>query len=977
MFKKILFVATLSFLIFISQAQTGKIVGRMIDAKTGETLPGATVLIEGTVKGASADFDGNYSLNGLQEGKYNLIFSYITYDTKKITGIEVKENDVTNFNISLDQSSSQTLTEVVVQAEMNKENTNTLLVMQKNNASVSDGISSESIKKTPDRSTADVIKRISGATIQDNKFAIIRGMSDRYNAGFINGAPLPSSESDKKAFSFDMFPSNILDNIVILKTGRPDLTGEFGGGVIEINTKNVPEKNTLTVAVGAGDNFQTTFKNFQTSKSGKYDWIGFDDGTRALPKGLANPAFTIDKNQQIEDARKFNYDWGLKNKQALPNFNFQGTLSNVAKIGRNGSFGSVFALNYNSSNSTTFTTRRTFENQGSNVDLNKLTEYNDTAYSNVILASALWNLAYKINSNHQITFKNIYSINTDNKVITRNGEYDVQGGNSYEMTNVRFFTQNNIYSGQLGGDHYFEKPKIKVKWIGGYSNILRDIPNLSRMRRTSISENGPYYATFGAYGTDPTSAGSMLFLNTVEHINSMRADVSRAFNLGKTKHELSLGGSSIFRERNFTSRLFGYNHYTKGNTHYANSNLDYLDDSQIFSQQNIGIVPGTIFHHDGGFLVLESTAPKDSYHAYSFTNAGYIMGDSRFFNSKLRLIYGARAESYRQVLDAVLYGKPQIKDTTVLDILPSANVVYSVTEKINVRVAYFRSVARPEFRELAPFTFPDFTTSFYLAGNPSLVRSKIDNYDLRFEWFPNAGQIVSASGFYKKIDNAIEQVLDIGTIGAGNYGTTFANSKSAHNTGVELEIRFKLNSFSHLLDSIKILKDLSIFANCAYIKSQVDNSNIYGNDKTRPLQGQSPYIVNAGIQYQDKSWGAAISYNYVGRRIIIVGGDAYPNIWENPRHILDLQVSKTFWKNRFEAKINLRDGLARGIKIRNKQIITSQNLIWYQDIDENGKLTKGSVEAGQETSHSHAYDNVFINTKLSPTLSISIAYKIF
>ncbi len=975
MFKKIILTLSISLIANIANAQTGKIIGKMIDAKTGETLPGATVLIEGTTKGASADFDGNYTLAGLQPGKYTIIASYITYDNKKFVGVVVKSNDVTEFNISLEQSSSQNLNEVVIQAEMNKENTNTLLVMQKNNASVSDGISSESIKKTPDRSTADVIKRISGATIQDNKFAIIRGMSDRYNAGFINGAPLPSSESDKKAFSFDMFPANILDNIVILKTGRPDLTGEFGGGVIEINTKNVPEKNSLSLAIGAGDNFQTTFKNFQTTKAGKYDWIGFDDGTRALPKGLPNPAFTIDKNQQIENAKKFNYDWTLKNKQALPNFNFQGTLSNVAKLGKNGSFGSVFALNYNSFNTTTFSTRRTFDDPGSNFDLNKLTEYHDTTYSNVKLVSALWNLAFKFNPKHQITFKNLYSINTENKVITRNGEYDIQGGNSYEKTSLRWFTQNNIYSAQLGGDHYFEKSKIKVKWIGGYSNILRDIPNLSRMRRTSISENGPYYATFGTYGTDPTAAGSMLFLNTVEHINSFRADVSRSFNIGKTKHEFSLGGSSIYRERTFTSRLFGYNHYSKGISIYPNNNLDYLDDSQIFSQQNIGIVDGP-GNHDGGFLVVESSTPKDSYRAYSYTHAGYVMGDSRFFNSKLRLIYGLRAESYRQVLEGVLYGKPQTKDSTVLDILPSANIVYSLTDKINVRAAYFRSVARPEFRELAPFTFLDFTTSMYLTGNPDLIRSKIDNYDLRFEWFPNAGQIVSVSGFYKKIDNAIEQVLDIGTIGAGNYGITFANSKSAHNIGAELEIRFKLSSFSHKLDSIKFLNNTSVFANYAYIQSSVDNSNIYGSG-VRPLQGQSPFMFNAGIQYQEKGWGAAISYNYVGKRIVIVGGDAYPNIWENPRHIMDLQLSKTFWKNHFEAKLNLRDGFANGIKIGKKQMVTSQNLIWYQDIDGNGKLTKGSVDAGQGTTHSHAYDNVFINTKLSPSLSISIAYKIF
>jgi hypothetical protein len=243
MFKKYIVTATLFLLTIVSQAQTGKIIGKIVDAKTGETLPGATVLIEGTTKGASSDFDGNFSLGGLQPGKYTIIASYITYDNKKFVDVVVKANDVTEFNITLDQSSSQTLGEVVVQAEMNKENTNTLFVMQKNNASVSDGISSESIKKTPDRSTSDVLKRVSGASIQDNKFAIIRGMSDRYNAAYLNGSPFPSSESDRRAFAFDIFPAGILDNLVILKTATPELPGDFAGGVILITTKNIPEKN--------------------------------------------------------------------------------------------------------------------------------------------------------------------------------------------------------------------------------------------------------------------------------------------------------------------------------------------------------------------------------------------------------------------------------------------------------------------------------------------------------------------------------------------------------------------------------------------------------------------------------------------------------------------------------------------------------------------------------------------------------------
>ena len=962
MFRKItIIISIITLTSLISKAQTGKISGKIIDATTGETLPGATAVIEGTTKGAAADFDGNFTLSNISVGTYTLVISYITYETKKIAGVKVKENDVTVLNLTLNQSSAATMSVVEISAEMNKENTNTLLVLQKNNASVSDGISSEAIKKTPDRSTSDVIKRISGATIQDNKFAIIRGMSDRYNAAFINGAPLPSSESDKKAFSFDIFPASILDNITILKTATPDLTGEFAGGVIQINTKSIPEKKSQSISIGAGYNAQTTFKNFTTYKGGKTDWLGADDGTRAIPGAYPNPAFTTDKNQQIADAKLFNYDWTLQTKKALPNMNFQYALANVGKVFKK-DFGSVFALTYNSTTNTTFTKRRTFEEQGS--DFVKLSEYQDTTFSNVVLASALWNLSYKVHPNHQFGFKNLYSVNTEDRVITRRGAAIIESPfNTWEKSSVRWFTQNNIYSGQLNGDHFIEKVKVKLKWVAGYSNIKRELPNLRRMTRTKTSEfeddATPYIAVIGNQGSAPTSAGSMIFQKTDESMKSIKYDVSKAFKIGKSKHELQIGGSHIYRDRVFSARLLGYNFYTNGSKVFKNDSLLTLDDVNIFSASSIGVINGP-GKRDGGFMMVESTALTDKYNASSMLHAGYIMADSRFFESKLRFIYGARLESYNQKLSTVIGGIPGTTDSTVIDILPSINCVYGITDKINIRLAYFKTVARPEFRELAPFRFLDFATGFQAHGDPNLKRSKIDNYDIRLEWYPGAGQILSVSGFYKKIENAIEQVLEINIPNS----TTFANSTSAQNIGAELEYRFKLSTIFKA-DSSKFLSNMTFFSNFAYIQSKVDNTNSNGGG-IRPLQGQSPYIINAGLQYLDneKGWGVSVSYNLIGRRIILVGSpNADPSIWENPRHVLDIQLSKTF-KQKLELKFNIRDLLA-------------QNQIRYQDINNNGKLDKGSEIQNQNAIHSKAYDNIFMNTKVSPTISFSLTYKLY
>ncbi|MES2514210.1 MAG: carboxypeptidase-like regulatory domain-containing protein, partial [Bacteroidota bacterium] len=645
MFKQLIVTSGLLIISLLSQAQTGKINGKIVDSKTGETLPGATVLIEGTTKGASSDFDGNFSLGGLQPGKYTIIASYITYDNKKFVDVIVKANEVTEFNVTLDQSSSQTLNEVVVQAEMNKENTNTVLLMQKNNASVSDGISSESIKKTPDRTTSDVIKRISGATIQDNKFAIIRGMSDRYNAAFINGAPLPSSESDKKAFSFDIFPANLLDNIIILKTATPDLPGDFAGGVIQINTKSIPEKNSQTIAIGGGYNTQTTFKNFKTYKGGKNDWIGLDDGTRAQPGTLPSTRdFSQDKLDQIDYAKSFNYDWSLQNKKALPNMNLQYSLANVGKIFKRDA-GSIFAVTYNNSSSTVSRNKRDFSEQGENYDVIKNSDYQDTIFSNQILASVLWNLAYKIHPNHQIGLKNLLSINSEDIVQTRQGALDVNN-NKWEKANARWFTQNRIYSGQLNGDHYIEKAKLKIKWVAGYSDIKRQLPNLRIMRYTKSSleqnvENDsiPYTASINTSNTTTSeNAGTMLFTTTNENIKSAKYDISRIFKIKNSQHEIKIGGNHILRDRKFDARLFGYGMYRKNSSLTPNTDLLLLDENHIFDQENMGIVDGP-GKKDGGFLLVEITTPKDNYKASAMLHAGYISVDSRIFE-KFRFIYG-------------------------------------------------------------------------------------------------------------------------------------------------------------------------------------------------------------------------------------------------------------------------------------------------------------------------------------------------
>lgn len=963
--KKRLTFYLLVFLSFNIFAQNGKISGKIIDKKTGETLPGATVLVEGTSLGAAADFDGNFLISSVPAGTHNLICKFISYSDKKLTGIQVKAGEIAHVTIAMEEPKSDTLNEVVIVATVNKENNSALVLQQKNAMSVSDGISAESIRRTPDRSTSDVLKRVSGATIQDNKFAIIRGMNDRYNAAYINGAPLPSSESDRKAFSFDIFPSAMLDNLIILKTATPDLPGEFAGGVIMLNTKDIPDKNNYQFSLSGGYHTITTGQDFKTYKGGKYDWLGLDDGTRALksviPDSKTYSGFTKSNNQDtmVYFAKQMKYAWGNKNIRAKPNTNIQGSMSHVGKL-FGGNAGSVFAVSYINNNTRTISDRRDFEEAGTE-NIIRFRNYTDTTFTNNILASALWNLAYKFNENHQISLKNIYSVNTEDRVTSRSGITDNSIPKS-ERSNVKWFTQNNIITSQLQGTHSMVKNKLTFKWIVGYNDIKRTIPCMRKMVYDKLSDDVndslPLFAAIQNDNLTTNSAGVMFFSTNQEKMKSIRYELAYDFKLKKTKHEVKIGGFHQIRDREFEARVFGFTKYKSNQPWKFNISLLGMNEEQIFAVQNMGLNTDI---NKNGFKLSEATTPLDAYSAGATLHAGFAMLDSRF-SDKIRAIYGARLESYNQRLTTKIpsstsSGFEEVKiDTTVIDILPSVNLVYSITDKMNIRAAYYRTVTRPEFRELASFNFYDFILDYLFSGNPALKRGLINNYDLRYEIYPGAGQIFSVSGFYKNITDAVEMVANTSS---QIRSATFTNSKKVTNIGTELEYRIKLGTVLKK-DSAKFLANSTLYTNFAYIQSKVDVSNVVGSEN-RPLQGQSPFILNAGYTYMDneKGWAASLAYNIIGRRIFIVGSVDEPSFWENSRHVIDLQLAKTF-KKHYQIKFNVRDLLA-------------QRQIFYQDLNKNGKLDKGSEKENQKLIHSDKYDNIMINNKMGATYSLTFS----
>ena len=938
----------------ITFGQNSGIKGTIVDEKTGQTIPGAIVTIKGTNKSDITDSEGNFLIR-VNAGNYDLKVSCISYESKEVTEITVSKDDVNFVSIALTSKANQLDDVVIKSTKAKQESVKGLLTMQKNSANVSDGISAETIKRTPDKNTSDVLKRISGASIQDNRFVIIRGLNDRYNFALINGGSLPSSEPDRKAFSFDIFPSNMLDNIMITKTASPDLPGEFAGGVVQINTKSVPDKDFQSVTVGSGYNTITTFKNSRTYSGSSTDWLGYDNGTRALPGSVPNTEVMQGPNHalpNLEVAKSFQSDWSINDAKFKPNTSFQ------YAIGRHFDFGSkkmgmLFSLSHNITNNYNEITRNDFV-----TPRNLNSTYSDTNYSQQVLTGALGNFSLKFNENNNITFKNILSLNSTDLVVERAGQADVTGSpTSITNSNVRWFTSNRIYSGQLNGDHYFTKPKIKVLWNGFYSNIQRSIPNLRRNSYTTDTDPGSTYPNVPvlniAFNEAASNdyAGAMFFSENKETINGGRIDISKKFNLGENSiNELKVGAFIQNRNRSFYSRSFYYKLFDPSTTQ---AGLVFQPESTVFTAPNFSTT---------GFSIFEQTQDKDTYDASSKLNASYIMLDNRF--NKFRLVWGIRLEDYTQTL-TTKYQNIELNNKQQ-DILPSANLIFSINKEQNIRLSYSKTVNRPEFRELAPFAFYDFTTRFLTEGNPDLKIAEIQNLDLRYEIYPGKGQLFSFSYFRKNFTNPIELKQTT------NKNIKYVNADSSINSGVEFEFRTLLSSIFKY-EGAAFLDDLTLFSNIAIIKSRVDISSFNEKEKSRPMQGQSPYVFNAGLQYINKENGWAISTNInrVGNRIAISGNDIEPSIWEKARTFVDMQISKSFSKNKLEVKLNIQNLLA-------------QDLIFYQNNASKSPNNDSAIvsltnlvftgDGHNDNGYKNDKDDAIWITKFGRTFSLSLTY---
>lgn len=912
----------------------GKITGTVSDGASSEALIGVSVSLfqkdggANPLSGTTTDIDGNFSFEA-EAGTYEIEIKYIGYQAKKITDVVVTNDKSTTVTVLMDERKNTDLDEVVIQGTLKKESVNALYTMQKNAVAVSDGISADVIKRSPDRNTSDVLKRISGTTIVDNKFVIVRGLSDRYNSAMVDDAPLPSTEPNRKAFSFDIIPANMIDNIVITKSGTPDLPGDFAGGVINILTKEVPDENFNSISIGTGMNTASTFKSFKSGYRSPTDFLGFDNGKRQL-----HPEFpTTQGIQKIENKpstysipylNALNNDYNVREHSALPTVNLQASLGRLYHLKGNSRFGITAAVTYNHSENTKPDMLRQYDNYN----------YLDNVYNYSTNIGALLNLGYYVGKS-KFNLKTFYNRTFDDNFLERTGY------NNSNTSDTKYYAfdliQKSLFKTSLDGTHQIGGKEAKIDWLLSYNYITNNQPDQRKVAYNRASgTDDPYIAQLAAIG----KSNNRLFSDMGESVLYGAVNFTQPVKLFN-KSKLKIGAFGQYRSRNFDNRYLGMQ----------------IDENKpgAFDVEKRPI--GTLFASDvinqGYYQISDQTLDGDHYDASARTMGGYVMLDNKF-TDKFRAVYGARLESYHVLLNTVT--KNEV-DRTWTDILPSLNLTYSLNEESNLRASYFRSLARPEFRELTNLGYYDYELSATITGNPSLTRTTINNFDLRYEWFLGKGEVFSASVFYKQFNNTLENRVNVQN---SSYDITTVNFKDAFTAGIELELRKNLG----FIAPSSFLKDMTFYMNLALIKSEVKDSFVVltAQQSKRPLAGQAPITINSSLSYavMNGKLNFNLLYNRIGQRLYLVGGDRLGLVYERPRNLLDFQVSYAVTK-RSEFRLNMKD-------------LINNKITFYFDQDTDKKFT-GTGFSADGKSIDPTRDMILQQYKPGRTFSLTYAYK--
>ncbi len=895
---------------------TGKLAGRVTDHITNEPIIGAVVFINGSSQGTTTDVNGDYSLK-LQEGIYSIAVTYVAYKQHTLSNIKIETGKTTKLDISIEENTTNINTVTIIGTRQT--NTDISLITElKESEIVASGVSGEQIAKSLDRDAAETVKRIPGVTVMNNRYIYIRGLGERYNTVMLNDALTPSTEIDAKSFSFDILPTSVIDRIMIYKGGSPELPGEFGGGIIKVYTKNFADKNSTSVSLSGSYRAGTTFNNFSTYQGSKTDFLGFDNGYRALPNSFPTNINKVSaENLQIL-GRQLPKSWAASQSTAVPDLRFSLGLTRRLDVGSM-KISNITALTYsNTRQFSTSTRNRYLDEINPDGSSRKEFEYYDNRSIQSVRLGLIHNWSVRLNNTNKIEFQNLFNQLGASEVISRTGTDFSNGatGLDIQSTSLRYESRG-IYSGQLQGTHDFNDYRTQLTWTTGYSHTSRNEPDFRRARYQRDAGSNDNFRLVAPFGADPQQAGRF-YSELGENIFMAGTHVehklgSKDSTDNENQIKLRAGFYAERKARSFNARWMSY---ARADATQFNSTLLELPLNEAFAPQNI--------NNSTGFKLVEGTNPSDHYDASNNLAAAYV-GANVPFNQRLNASGGVRIEYNQLQLSTGEFGGAEVNvNRPITSVLPSLNLTYNLTERAMLRFGSSISVNRPEFREIAPFTYFDFQLNSEIKGNTELIPATIYNTDLRYEFYPHPTETVSFGAFYKYFKNPIETITQSVS---GNPAYTFANADFSTSVGIEAEVR---KSFLDLSES-KFIQNLSWVFNASLIKSNVSleglGEKVEGQDKNRAMMGQSPYIVNSGFYYEDADNNLQVSllYNVIGKRIFVVGDYRNPTVYEMPRQAIDLTITKSI-TSRLEVKGGIQD-------------ILNQKYRFIQDTNRDGKIT--------------------------------------
>ena len=901
----------------------GVIEGGVYDEQTGDPLIAVAVNVDGTELVQFTDVEGLFRFRNVQPGTYTVVATYEGFSPSRVEGVVVTDSEGMSINITMQPAGIQA--EMVVTADLAQDSEIGLMSKRQKADTISDALSIEEISRAGGGDAADAMKRMTGASVVGGKYVTIRGLGDRYTSTHLNGVEMPTSDPDVKAFQADLFPTGVLDNITTLKSFTPDKPGNFSGGLIDIGTKRFPSSLQWSVSMSTGWNSNTTGEDILLYDGSGSDWRGQDDGLRELPGIVADTEViprevtarrNAEQAQLLDDVtRSFNNVMSGTPESAPIDAGTSLSIGNELSLGdRPLGFIATFSYSrkYNYRDNWRLARWKLTEAVGEAETLINQSDFLGEQGTDKVNWGSLLTLNYPIHHNHKLTGNIIYTQGGESKASYYAGAWPEQFSSDNTTLENRFlqYTERNLTSFQLRGNHHLGD-NMDLDWTMSSSRSTQYEPD------TRIFTNHFADRVIGGEEIRNYSISSAIYNNPARYFRDLREDgdaLQVNFKMGfyqwaDLKGEWKIGFALNENDREFTEDRYEYS-----------STLRYDGDPfSYFGPENIGIIDfneATGVYTFGNTILRQGDAQGGNYNGEQNVDAYYAMVTLPL-NEGLRMVTGARFESTEMfVTNGTREG---ILDED--DVLPALGFVQTLGENMNLRLNYGRTLARPTLREMAPYANFDFLADGIFAGNPDLQRTLVDNFDLRWEWFPGSGELVAASVFYKDFENPIERSYNIRF--ASEFGEkTFTNVDEAEVYGLELEWRQR---FDHMVVEGDSGHAFSASVNLTLIESEVgipEEELAFllerdpNADSTRQLQGQSPYLVNVGINYDNiySNTSASVFYNVFGERLDEVGIGGAPDSMEQPRGLLDFTFSQVLWQN-FNLKLSGKNLLDSEIEV--------------------------------------------------------------